>query len=551
MIGSNEDLTKDTPVTKTDPTPNTLSSSSDSGRIRKPELPRPFGDYDLLEEIARGGMGVIYKARQRGLDRMVALKMILGEGQASGLHLERFIREARAAAALDHPNIVPVYENGCQDGQPFFTMALIEGVSLQQQVKQNGTPEPREAVRLLRGILDAVAYAHARNIIHRDLKPHNILIDPQGRPRVTDFGLARRCEEGEALTGTGEVLGTPNYMAPEQALGQTAQIGPAADIYGLGGLLYFLLTGRPPFVGSSVLTLLRQVVDDPPQPPTSVNSKAPLGLQEICLKCLAKAPSDRYPSAAALEDALAHWEERWPTSQDKTTSVIPDTYAWRPRSRRPTALIGGAAALAVAAVVLALCLPRLRKEPAPPPNQDPPPVQARSDPDLPTELRRDFGLKVEMIGGKVAQDGMHVFNENDKVRFNVQVERDAYVGIWTIDAEGTIVQLFPNKEEPDHLVKAGQPRTIPGEKAVIDATATPAGQSEALRILASTRRWAPLEGEKQGPFVVLRTPEERQRFEKHLRSFKVRPKEAPVPQGDDAIAEEVFRYRVLPAQAAR
>jgi eukaryotic-like serine/threonine-protein kinase len=507
-------------------------------------LPCAFGNYDLLEEIARGGMGVVYKARQRGLDRLVALKMILAGAQATARDLQRFAREARATAALDHPNIVPVYENGWQDGYPFFTMALIDGASLQQQVQQHGPPGPAEAVRLLRAVADGVAYAHERGVVHRDLKPHNVLLDRSGRPRVADFGLARRLQEGEGLTGAGQVLGTPNYMAPEQALGEAAAAGPPVDVYALGGLLYFLLTGQPPFSGPDAVSVLRRVVDEPPRPPRQINADAPPELQAICLKCLEKDPARRYPSAAALAAALAEWEAR----QGPAAPPAP------PRTRRRLAgLLGAAAAVTVAGVLFALGLRGWLGHPnATPPTNPAPPDTPVVLPELPKDLRHDFGLKVQLVGGREGPGGLRLFTEDEPVRFRVETERDAYLGIWTVGPDGTVVQLFPNDHDSDHLVRAGT-RLVPPDKPLlpgdrrytIDATATPPGKAELLRVVAATRRWAPLEGEKHGPFVALR-PAEQGRFERHLRSLVVRPKADPERAGTDAVAEEVLLYRVLP-----
>jgi tRNA A-37 threonylcarbamoyl transferase component Bud32 len=496
-------------------------------------LPCVVGDYELLQEIARGGMGVVYKARQKGLDRLVALKMVLAGPKASRTDLERFAREARAAAGLDHPNIVPVYGNGRQEGRPFFTMALIDGPSLQRWVEQNGPPAPAEAARLLRAVADAVAYAHGQGVVHRDLKPHNVLLDRQGRPRVADFGLARRAQEGEALTQTGQALGTPSYMAPEQALGQTAVLGPAVDVYGLGGVLYFLLTGQPPFSGPDPVSVLRRVVDEPPPPPREINADAPPELQAICLKCLEKDPARRYSSAAALAEALARWE----APQGPATPP--------PRSRRRRAgLLGGAAVVTAAGVLFAFWLQGWLRGPQSTPATGPGPSETPIvRPELPKGLRHDFGLKVELVGGRAGPDGLRLFTEDEPVRFRLQTERDAYVGIWTLGPDGTVVQLFPNDHDRDHLVRAGTRLVPPDDRRyTIDATATPPGKAELLRIVAATHRWAPLEGEKAGPFVALR-PAERERFEHHLRSFVVRPK---ADEGANAVAEEALLYRVLP-----
>jgi tRNA A-37 threonylcarbamoyl transferase component Bud32 len=509
-------------------------------------LPCSFGDYELLEKIARGGMGVIFKARHKGLDRLVALKMILTGPQAADVELEqRFAREARAAAALDHPNIVPVHDNGCHDGRCYFTMALIDGTNLQQWVEAAGPPAPREAVRLLRAVVDAVAYAHGKGVIHRDLKPPNVLLEwraggpsPSGArppvPRVTDFGLARRIQDGEGPTRPGEVLGTPSYMAPEQALGQTAALGAAVDVYALGGILYFLLTGRPPFTGPTVVSVLRRVVEEQPTPPREVNSNVPPALQAICLKCLAKDPAHRYPSAAALGEALAAWEA------GPDPAAAPAPRAARPATRRRRGLLLGATmALAIGGVLFALWAAGWWKADIP--------AAPLTGPVLPTELRRDFGLKVQLLGGREGPDGLRLFPEDEPARFRIETERDAYVGIWTIGPDGTVMQLFPNEYERDHQVRAGRPRLVPGDgRYTIDATATPPGKAEALRVVAATRRWEPLAGEKVGPFLVLRSTADRQRFEKHLRSFVLRPKAAPARAGQDAVAEEVLLYRVLP-----
>ena len=221
---------------------------------------RYFGDYELLEEIARGGMGVVYKARQVNLKRTVALKLILAGQLAGPQEVERFHAEAEAAAKLDHPGIVPIFEVGQHEGQHYFSMAFVDGESLARSLA-HGVMEPREAASLMKRVAEAIAYAHVEGVIHRDLKPGNILLDKDGIPRITDFGLAKRVEgESQGLTATGQVLGTPSYMPPEQAEGDNARIGPLADVYSLGAVLYCLLTGRPPFQAASAVETLLQVM---------------------------------------------------------------------------------------------------------------------------------------------------------------------------------------------------------------------------------------------------------------------------------------------------
>ncbi len=272
-----------------------------------------FGDYELQEEIARGGMGVVYKARHISLNRVVALKMILEGRLSSEADVRRFRLEAESAGNLDHPNIVPIYEVGEVQGRQYFTMRLIQGGSLLGQVERFRTT-PREAAKLIAEAARAIHYAHQRCILHRDLKPANILIDQDGRPYVTDFGLARRIDGDSSLTNSGAVMGTPSYMPPEQAGGHQKDVTVASDIYGLGAVLYEALTGQPPFRGESVMETLLQVLE---REPASIRAQNPLvdkSLDAICRKCLAKSPADRYPSAEALAedlDAFLRGEPVW------------------------------------------------------------------------------------------------------------------------------------------------------------------------------------------------------------------------------------------------
>jgi tRNA A-37 threonylcarbamoyl transferase component Bud32 len=266
---------------------------------------RYFGDYELLEEIARGGMGVVYKARQVSLNRLVALKMILAGQLASEADIRRFHVEAEAAANLDHPNIVPIYEVGEHDGQHYFSMKLVAGPNLAQRLADGPLPN-RETAELLRTVALAVQHAHEQGVIHRDLKPANVLFTADGQPNITDFGLAKKLDE-VGQTATGAIMGTPSYMAPEQAGGRAKQLGPAADVYALGAILYECLTGRPPFRAATALDTIMQVLTDEPMPPRQRNARVDPDLEAVCLKCLAKAPGERYGSALALAEDLARF----------------------------------------------------------------------------------------------------------------------------------------------------------------------------------------------------------------------------------------------------
>lgn len=302
-------------------TPATIDQAAAAPGLTTPfPLPTTFGDFELQEELGRGGMGVVYKAWDRKLQRHVALKMILRGAQATSADLARFRYEAGAAAALNHPNIVPVYQVADCDGRPYFVMKLVPGKTLAAIAKEGPLP-PRRAAAYLLAIAHAVSHAHAHGVLHRDLKPSNILIDADDQPLVTDFGLAKRVEGGESLTGTGAILGTPSYMAPEQAEGSAKQVGPGIDVYSLGAILYELLTGRPPFLAASPIETLLLVRTEEPVRPRALNPRIDADLELVCRKCLEKRPEHRYADAVHLAKDLQAFLNAEPVSARSSSLV--------------------------------------------------------------------------------------------------------------------------------------------------------------------------------------------------------------------------------------
>ena len=354
-----------------DPPPHT--PAGDTPHPADPTKVRYFGDYELIEEIAHGGMGVVWQARQDSLNRLVALKMIRTGELATPAEVQRFHAEAEAAASLDHPNIVPIYEVGEHDGRQYFSMKLIEGANLAQHLARTArssrgeqastdaspeTPDPgptsepphvvcydlKEIARLMAKVARAVHYAHQRGIIHRDLKPGNILLDENGEPHVTDFGLAKRLELDSDLTHSGTVVGTPHYMSPEQATGQTRNLTTGADIYSLGAILYHLLTGRPPFKAETPLEVLRLVTEREPDRPSTLNPRVDRDLETICLKCLEKDPERRYASANGVANDLDRWLNREPILA-RPSSTSEHVHKWL--QRRPPIFFAMATAVVV------------------------------------------------------------------------------------------------------------------------------------------------------------------------------------------------------------
>src|SRR5437762_12641097 len=321
---------------------------------------KDFGDYELLEEIGRGGQGVVYRARQKSLNRIVALKVIGLAHWATEAHVKRFRLEAEAAARLNHPCIVPIYEVGERDGACYFSMGLVEGGQLDAVAKREPMPI-RHAAELIAKLARTVHYAHERGILHRDIKPGNTLLDAKGEPHLTDFGLARLVETESTVTRTMEVLGTPSYMAPEQAVGNNAQLTSATDVYGLGAVFYQLLTGHPPFAGGTTYETIKLLLDTEPRQPRLWNPKIDRDVSIICLKCLEKEPARRYCSALELAEDLERWLKHEPI-RARRTGVFVRCAKWIRRNPTTTALLASLVTLATIVAVLFL-----NREPARPP----------------------------------------------------------------------------------------------------------------------------------------------------------------------------------------
>jgi serine/threonine protein kinase len=563
-----------------------------------------FGKYELLGEVARGGMGVVYRARQHGLDRLVALKMILGTGGGDGA--QRFLQEARAAAALDHPNVVPMYDIGASGGRPYFTMALIEGPNLRGFVDAGGLPPLPTVVALFAQVVAGVAHAHRHGIVHRDLKPANVLVDRDGRPRVTDFGLAKRAAADTQLTVTGQVVGTPQYMAPEQAR-ESKDVGPPADVYSLGAILYFLLAGRAPFQGESFTDLLVKVVSEEPQSPRAARPDVPDELEALCLRCLAKKPEDRFPDAHALLQAMAPITEQYlspstnlrpsagsigfprprsaasaPSAPSLPSATVPDVgelapraasapsvtfanapaAAPEPRANRKPVLIG-LGALAVVLVAAIAVLATRGDKPAEVARHDPPPANPAPEvvaPGTPVSVDRsdkfawpppashDFGLRAELDApGKRDHEGKVTLPARVAMSLRVTAERDCRVSVWLLEPNGHVLKLFPNDDDTDDHFAAGQERVIPGNGAYTMDTSPTAGEgADRIRVIATTGEPPALPpGTKSDRYTFYGSEPERVELASAIRGVVLKKANsaaaAPAP---GAVSERELQFRV-------
>ncbi len=373
-----------------------------------------LGDYELLEEVGRGGQGVVFRARQKSLNRTVALKVISLGQWASKAHLKRFRLEAEAAAKLEHPGIVPIHEVGERDGSCYFSMKFVEGGQLDEVVRR-APMSIRQAAELIAKVARTVHYAHEHGILHRDIKPGNILLDQKGEPHLTDFGLARLVETESTMTRTLEVLGTPSYMAPEQAMGNNSAISSATDVYGLGAVLYQLLTGQPPFAGGATYETIKLLLDTEPKQPRLLNPKIDRDLTTICLKCLEKDPKRRYSSALALAEDLERWLKHEPI-QARHTGIFARGGKWV--RRNPKLVTTGVAGLVLGAAVIWLVRGELfRAYQFNPPEKS---IAVLPFVDLSEAKDQEYfcdGISEEILDGLAKVDGLHVVGRTSSFSF--------------------------------------------------------------------------------------------------------------------------------------
>ncbi len=515
-----------------------------------------LGPYRVLRALGGGGMGIVLEAQDGRLARRVALKVMrphLAAHEASRL---RFLREARAAAAVTHDHVVTIYEVGEADGIPFLAMQLLSGESLESLLVRQGRLPPAEALRLGREVAEGLRAAHERGLVHRDIKPANLFLSAEPEPaagggeppttdsgqraqvKILDFGLALVAGDDVRLTQTGSLIGTPGYIAPEQTAGQ--EVDARSDLFSLGCVLYRMLAGTLPFAAPSTLAYVRALATGGPKSLRELAPEAPPAFADLVMELLASDPAARPPSAADVARRLSAVAAGQPASRaDPPPATVPPTPAGR---RRKRALL---VASAVALLVVTGAAVDLRWFRGPPGADDTtaPPESVRPAAGS-APLRRDFDLTVEMRGGKAGPSGAVHFTEGDVVSLRVAAGRDGYLTLWLVEAGGEVTQLFPNEFENDNRVRAGKPVTVPGN-ARYAIRATPSRGTDHLLAVASTQRWAMARGQQAGPYVVFRTAEERGRWAEALRGLELTP--LPGPDAEAWMVSEVkIAFRVAP-----
>jgi hypothetical protein len=484
------------------------------------DTPR-LGKYELVRPLGEGGQGTAFLAFDPDLRRHVVVKCYHGGDDDER---ETILREGRALARVRSPFVAGCLGAERHEGTPYLVMEYVPGENLAQRLRR-GPLAPDQALLLVEKLAEGLAAVHTCGLLHRDVKPGNVVIGDDGLPRLVDFGLASPV----AGDGLHQVIGTLAYMAPEQARGQGERIDPRTDVYGLGAVLYALLTGGPPHPGKDAGTLWRQARQGDVEPAHVRRPGVPPAVSELCARCLAKDPAARFGSAAEVVQAVKRC--RWRLRQRR----------WRPALAAVAALLavmGGAAAYLATRGQDRTDAPQGPGEAVEAPGGD--------DTALPVE--------VEMVGGRKDERGLIHLSLGQKVAFRVKTARDAYVGLWSVQDDGSIVQLFPNKHEPDHLIKAGPARTIPGNDYAIKATSVSRRPEEVI-VFGSTRRWQPPSREQfrsVGPddnYLLFETAHQRQEFQALLRGLEVVSNE-PIRGVAVAVrsAKVVLRYEVKAAK---
>lgn len=488
--------------------PAAVTPAHASGSAIAVPVPDRIGKYHVVERIGQGGQATVYRAVQPGLAREVILK-VARQPLPSNIPKDQLAAEARILSGLEHPHIARIYDLDLLDHRPYLVMEFVRGQNL-LQIAQTQKLSCTTIASLVEKVARALAVAHAQGVIHQDLKPANILIDEEGEPRLIDFGLARLAPAWvDSGTEADFLSGTPAYMPPEQARGESQQIGPRSDLFGLGAVLFHLLTGAAPFADPDASVALERARQGQLDLETLQRSGTPRRLAAICRRALQARPSDRYASADEMADALARFA--------------------RPRRRWLVAI----ALAAVFGLALAVFGPKWV-------GSSPPADSARAV--LGRQTREDFPVTVELVGQEMehaahaahAGTAVALVEEGQTIRFRIEPGRDCYVGIWHVDSAGTRTQLFPNQHEQDHFLAAGKVRLIPAGDAAYSIRVTSPQGLEYVHLVASSQRWEMPLGRQYGPYVAFASAEERARWDRQLRGLVL---DAPQPS---AVAEKVI-----------
>jgi serine/threonine protein kinase len=491
-------------------------SAAEIGGRRSP--PKRIGKYHVVGVLEEGGQAEVYRAVHPALSKELVVKLGRNPTGAGLREADQLVAEGRLLAELEHPNLARVYDLDFHQRRPFLVMEYVRGRNLRQHAREHRYA-PGEAALLVAKTARALAAAHVRGIIHQDVKPGNIIIDEAGEPRVIDFGLARlRPAWGEEPDEPGTISGTVQYMSPEQARGEFQNIDPRSDVFALGAVLYFLLVGKAPFVDKTVLASLDRARQCDFDASALRKARVPRRLEAVCLRAMQADPADRYASAEEMAADL-------------------DRFVAGPRRLKIAlaALAGVILASLLALGTRAVLSSRPDTQPSPPQTVEP--IDAAMD-ILGRPLRNDFLLEFEILGQSGGSGNKVVLTEGQRVAFRVEAERDCYLGVWHVDQQNVVTQLFPNQHDSDHFIPARRARTIPGEMEYA-ITVTASEGEEYLHVVASTQQWeAPL-GSQHGPYVVFATPEELERW-RDVRGMILDKDRSP------AVAEQLLLLDVRP-----